>query len=120
LGIVAGGVLFNLVCEFWVHGLVGFLNPVLTVSLILLYATYFLILEDLVVGRCLGEGQVLLAGVVFGLWHETFTTGSIFKPSSPLGVEPVVMFISSVIWWGVMQSVGASASSSASRPPAPS
>jgi len=64
LGIVAGGVLFNLVCEFWVHGLVGFLNPVLTASLILLYATYFLMLEDLVVGRCLGEGQVLLAGVV--------------------------------------------------------
>ncbi len=105
LGIVAGGVFFNLVCEFWVHGLVGFLNPVLTGSLVLLYATYFLMLEDLVAGRYLGEGQVLLAGIVFGLWHETFTTGSVFKPSSPIGVEPVVMFISSVIWWGVMQSV---------------
>ena len=83
----------------------GFLNPVLTVSLILLYATYFLMLEDLVSERRLGDGKVLLVGVVFGLWHESFTTGSVLKPLSPLGVDPVIIFISAVIWWGVMQSV---------------
>lgn len=102
---VFGAVLFNLVCELWVHGAVGFLNPVLTGSLIVLYSTYFLMLEDLVVRYRLGEVHVLLAGVIFGLWHETFTTGSVFAPGSPLGVNPVVVVLASVFWWGVMQSV---------------
>lgn len=100
-----GAVLFNLVCELWVHGAVGFLNPILTGSLMVLYSTYFLMLEDLVVRYQLRETHVLLAGVIFGLWHETFTTGSVFAPGSPLGVNPVVVVLASVFWWGIMQSV---------------
>jgi hypothetical protein len=103
--VVLGAVLFNLACELWVHGAVGFLNPVLTGSLVVLYSTYFLMLEDLVVRYRLGEAHVLLAGIVFGLWHETFTTGSVFAPGSPLGVNPVVVVLASVFWWGIMQSV---------------
>lgn len=105
MNLVFGAVLFNLVCELWVHGAVGFLNPVLTGSLVVLYSTYFLMLEDLVVRYRLGETHVLLAGVVFGLWHETFTTGSVFAPGSPLGINPVVVVLASVFWWGIMQSV---------------
>jgi hypothetical protein len=105
LNVVFGAVLFNLVCELWVHGATGFLNPVLTGSLIVLYSTYFLMLEDLVVRYRLGDAHVLLAGIVFGLWHETFTTGSVFAPGSPLGVNPVVVVLASVFWWGAMQSV---------------
>ncbi len=33
---VLGCVIFNLISEFWVHGLTGFMNPVLTGSLIML------------------------------------------------------------------------------------
>jgi len=67
--VVFGAVLFNLICELWVHGVVGFMNPVLTVSLIVLYSTYFLMLEDLVVRYRLGETHVLQAGIIFGLWR---------------------------------------------------
>ena len=102
---VFGAALFNLICELWIHGATGFSNPVLMGSLIVLYSTYFLMLEDLVVRYRLGETHVLLAGIIFGLWHETFTTGSVFAPGSPLGVNPVVVVLASVFWWGIMQSV---------------
>jgi len=108
LRIVSACVLFNLLCELWVHGLVGFLNPVLTGSLVvLLYATYFLMLEDLVVRYRLRDKHVLIAGFVFGLWHETFTTRSVLSPGSPLGINPVILVLSTVFWWGLMQSVAA-------------
>ncbi len=102
---VMGCVIFNLVSEFWVHGLTGFMNPVLTGSLIVLYTTYFLMLEDLVGKYRLRDYHVLIVGAIFGLWHETFTTGSVFDPGNPTGVNPVVVFISTIFWWGILQSV---------------
>jgi hypothetical protein len=101
--LILGGVLFNILTEFWVHGLVGFLNPVLTISLLVLYATYFLMLEDLVVRFGFGSTQVLITGIIFGLWHETFTTGSSF--GGLLGLDPIILVIANVFWWGIMQSV---------------
>jgi hypothetical protein len=81
------------------------MNPVLNGSLIVLYTTYFLMLEDLVARYRLRDHHVLIAGAIFGLWHETFTTGSVFNPGNPTGVNPVVVFISTVFWWGTLQSV---------------
>jgi hypothetical protein len=101
--IILGGVVFNLLTEFWVHGLTGFLNPVLPISLLVLYTTYFLMLEDLVVRYGFRSIQVLVVGIIFGLWHETFTTGSSF--GGFLGVDPIILVIANVFWWGVMQSV---------------
>lgn len=97
--------IFNLISEFWVHGLMGFMNPVLTGSLIVLYTTYFLMLEDLVARYRLRDHHVLIVGAIFGLWHETYTTGSVFDPGNPTGVNPVVVLISTVFWWGTLQSV---------------
>jgi hypothetical protein len=105
LNIVFGAVLFNLVCELWVHGVIGFMNPILTGSLIILYTTYFMMMEDLIVRYRLGDKHVLLAGAVFGLWHETFTTGSVFAPESPLGINPVIIIIATIFWWGILQSI---------------
>jgi len=100
--IILGGVAFNLLTELWVHGLAGFLNPVLVISLLVLYTTYFFMLEDLVVRFGYGAKKVLIAGIIFGLWHETFTTGSTFGDF--LGVDPVILVIANVFWWGIMQS----------------
>lgn len=101
--LILGCVAFNLLTEFWVHGLAGFLNPVLPISLLVLYTTYFLMLEDLVVRYSFRAIHVLVVGIIFGLWHETFTTGSSFGEF--LGVDPIILVVANVFWWGVMQSV---------------
>ena len=103
--IILGGVIFNILTEIWVHGVIGFLNPVLAVSLLVLYTTYFLMLEDLVVRYRLRDIHVLIVGVIFGLWHETFTTGSTFKVDGLMGTDPFVLVVANVFWWGIMQSV---------------
>ena len=98
-------VILNLLSEFWVHGWAGFLNPVLTGSLIVLYTTYFLMLEDLIVRYRLKDYQVMILAFIFGLWHETFTTGSVFGDAIILGLNPIIIIIATFFWWGAMQSV---------------
>ena len=102
---VLGCVLYNLLTEFWVHGITGFLNPILTISLLLLYTTYFLMLEDLIIRYKLRDIHVFLIGIIFGLWHETFTTGNNLKADGILGLDPFVLVVANVFWWGIIQTV---------------
>ena len=98
-------VLLNLLSEFWVHGLTGFMNPVLTGSLIVLYTTYFLMVEDLIVRFKLRDYHVMMTAFIFGLWHETFTTESVFGDAVIFGVNPIIILLSTIFWWGAMQTV---------------
>ncbi|MFO8009719.1 MAG: hypothetical protein R6U89_02795 [Dehalococcoidia bacterium] len=95
----------NLLLELWVHGITGFLNPVLAVSLLLIYLSYFMILDDLVTRLRLRDYQVLILGFTYGMLHETFNTGSVFNEAFLMGVNPVNIFMANVLWWGVLQSV---------------
>jgi len=103
--IVLGCVLYNLLTELWVHGITGFLNPILTISLLLLYTTYFLMLEDLIIRYKLRDIHVFVIGVIFGLWHETFTTGNNLKADGIFGLDPFVLVVANVFWWGIIQTV---------------
>jgi hypothetical protein len=98
-------VIYNLILEFWVHSIIGFLNPVLTISLLLLYLSYFSMLEDLVVRYKLRDHHVLLIGFIFGLFHEIFTTGSVFNEPNFLGINIIILFLANVFWWGILQSI---------------
>ena len=98
-------VIYNLILEFWVHSIIGFLNPVLTISLLLLYLSYFSMLEDLVVRYKLRDHHVLLIGFIFGLFHEIFTTGSVFSEPNFLGINIIILFLANIFWWGILQSV---------------
>ncbi len=98
-------VIYNLILEFWVHSILGFLNPVLTISLLLLYLSYFSMLEDLIVRYKLRDHHVLLIGFIFGLFHEIFTTGSVFNEPNFLGINIVILILANVFWWGILQSI---------------
>ncbi|TFG30759.1 MAG: hypothetical protein EU532_00265 [Promethearchaeota archaeon] len=98
-------VVYNLILEFWVHSILGFLNPVLTISLLFLYLSYFSMLEDLVVRYKLRDHHVLLIGFIFGLFHEIFTTGSMFTEPTFLGINIIILFLANVFWWGILQSI---------------
>ncbi len=97
-------VVFNLLLELWVHGIGGFLNPVLTISLFLIYLSYFLILVDLIVRLNLRDYHVLLIGFIYGMLQETLNTGSVFNEAFLLGVNPINIFMANVLWWGILQS----------------
>ncbi|MFX0071826.1 MAG: hypothetical protein ACFFAO_12115 [Candidatus Hermodarchaeota archaeon] len=98
-------VIFNLILEYWVHSIIGFLNPILTISLFLLYLSYFSILEDLIIRFKLRDHHVLLVGFIFGLFHETFTTGSVFNEPFFLGINLFYLILANIFWWGILQSV---------------
>ena len=103
--IILGCILYNLLTEMWVHGIIGFMNPILTISLLILYSTYFLMLEDLIVRYRLHDIPVFLIGIIFGLWHETFTTGNNLKADGLYGLDPFVLVVANLFWWGIMQTV---------------
>ena len=98
-------VAFNLLLEFWVHGLAEFTDPVLVVSLFLMYLSYFLILADLVARLNLRDHHVLLVAFVYGMMQETLTTGSVFNDAFVLGINPRNVLMASTLWWGILQSV---------------
>lgn len=98
-------VVFNLLLELWVHGIGGFLNPVLTISLFLIYLSYFIILVDLIVRFNLRDYHVLLIGFIYGMLQETLNTGSVFNDAFVLGVNPIYIFMANILWWGILQSV---------------
>ncbi len=101
--IILGCVLFNLALEYWVHGIPNFF--IISISLVLLYITYFFMLEDLILRYHLRDYQVLLIGFIFGVYTEIFSTGSIFGSGYFFGIDPFYFILSTFGWWGIIQSV---------------
>lgn len=96
---------FNLLLEFWVHGIGDFLNPVLTISLFLMYLSLFSIIEDLIVRYKLKDQHVLLISFIYGMFQETFNTGSVFNEPNFFGVNLLYVFMINILWWGILQSL---------------
>jgi len=104
--IIFGCVIFNLFLEYWAHGMSYFLGtwyagPMLS----LLYLTYFSMLEDLIIRYRLRDYQVLNIGFVFGMFHESFNTGSVFGNRAFFGVDLGLVLLVNIGWWGFLQSV---------------
>ncbi|MGD2249768.1 MAG: hypothetical protein PVF58_15270 [Candidatus Methanofastidiosia archaeon] len=94
---------FNVLLEFWVHGVSGFLNFVLVISLILMYVSLFIMIEDLIVRYKLKDYHVLLLAFSYGLFQETFNTGSVFNNPQIFGVNVFNIIMVNVLWWGIIQ-----------------
>lgn len=104
--IVLGCTVFNLLLEYWAHGIEYFLETWhATLMLFLLYLTYFSMLEDLVIRHRLRDYQVLNVGFIFGLLHETLNTGSVFGNQAFFGVDLTLLLLINIGWWGFLQSV---------------
>lgn len=73
--------------------------------LLLLYLTYFSMLEDLVIRHRLRDYQVLNVGFIFGLLHETLNTGSVFGNQAFFGLDLTLLLLVNIGWWGFLQSV---------------
>jgi len=97
--------LYNVLLEFWVWGVGGFMTIVLPVSVFFMYLFYFCMLEDLIVRFKLRDYQVLLFGFLYGLFQESFNTGSTFNDPHFFGVNVFNIFMANVLWWGILQSV---------------
>lgn len=94
---------FNILLEFWVHGIPGFLNAVLVISLIFMYVSLFIMIEDLIVCYNLKDHHVLLLAFSYGLFQETFNTGSVFNNPQIFGVNVYNIIMVNVLWWGIIQ-----------------
>ena len=104
--IVLGCTVFNLLLEYWAHGITYFLETWhATLMLFLLYLTYFSMLEDLIIRRRLRDYQVLNVGFIFGLLHETLNTGSVFGNQAFFGLDLTNLLLINIGWWGFLQSV---------------
>ena len=104
--IVLGCTVFNLLLEYWAHGIEYFLETWhATLMLFLLYLTYFSMLEDLVIRHRLRDYQVLNVGFIFGLLHETLNTGSVFGNQAFFGLDLTLLLLVNIGWWGFLQSV---------------
>ena len=104
--IVLGCTVFNLLLEYWAHGIEYFLETwYATLMLFLLYLTYFSMLEDLIIRYRLRDYQVLNVGFIFGLLHETLNTGSVFGNQSFFGLDLTLLLLINIGWWGFLQSV---------------
>ena len=104
--IIFGCVIFNLFLEYWAHGMSYFLGTWYAApTLSLLYLTYFSMLEDLIIRYRLRDYQVLNVGFVFGMFHETFNTGSVFGNRAFFGVDLGLVLLVNIGWWGFLQSV---------------
>ncbi|MHA1380941.1 MAG: hypothetical protein ACTSRG_21450 [Candidatus Helarchaeota archaeon] len=103
--IALGCTLFNLILEYWIHGPPGFINPLLLISLFLLYSTYFLMVEDLILRYHLRDAQVFLIGFIFGAYTEIFSTGSVFGTGYFFGIDIFFFLIATVFWWGIPQAI---------------
>lgn len=98
-------VIFNLVMEFWIWGAAGFLNPVLIVSLVLLYFSFCSMLVDLWARFDLPDYRIIFFGAFFGMIQETFGNGSAFNEPNFFGVNLINIFLINIIWWGLLQGV---------------
>jgi len=102
--IILSCVLFNLVLEYWVHGILFFLNPT-RIFLVLLYLTYFMMLEDLILRFHLKDYQVWLFAVTFWVFYDAFIAGTIFGTGTFLGIDLFTFVMINLVWWGIIQAV---------------
>lgn len=91
--------------EFWIWGPVGFLNPVLLISLFLIYLSFFSMLADLLVRFNLRDRHIILFGFFFGMFQEIFNKGSVFDDPNFFGVNLINIALINVVWWGLLQGV---------------
>ncbi len=103
--IVLGCIIFNLLLEYWVHGFLFFLNPLSSIPLVILYLTYFSMLEDLILRFKLKDYQILSFSFAFWVFYDIFIDGSIFLEAYFLGINPFNLIIIDIFWWGLIQTI---------------
>ncbi|MHA1284059.1 MAG: hypothetical protein ACTSQP_16295 [Promethearchaeota archaeon] len=96
---------YNLLLEFWVWGIPGFITIILPISVFLMYLSYFSILEDLIVRFKLRDLDVLLIGFFYGIFQESFNTGSTFNNPNFFGLNIFNIIMADILWWGILQSI---------------
>jgi hypothetical protein len=103
---ILGCILFNLLLEYWVHGIENFVIAWYTApALFLLYLAFFSMLEDVIVRFNLRDYQVFLCGFIFGYTLDLFYLGDVFKDEIFLGINPIIIVLIHMSWWGFLQSV---------------
>lgn len=87
------------------HGIVGFLNPILIISIVLLYFSFVSMLVDLSIRFNLYDYHIILFGFCFGMIQETFGNGSTFRDANVCGINVINIVLINIIWWGLIQGV---------------
>lgn len=106
LKIVTLATLFNLLFEYAVGGVERiFDKPLTIVFLALIYVSLFAMLEDLIRRFKLGNAQISVFAICFGILPELYLTGSIFPEPLILGINWPAFLTINIVWWGMLQSL---------------
>lgn len=104
--IIVIAVMFNLLFEYSLRG-VGNLRaqPLLPFLLLIIYATYFTMLEDLIVRYRLNDGQLMIASFFFGTIVLCMVSGTAFRNPMAFGINWGNLLFVNFVWWGAIQAI---------------
>lgn len=104
--IVILAVIFNLLFEYSIRGFYGlFLYKGLIIFLIILYFSYFMIVDSLIRKFRINNLQILIVSFCFGTLIVTFFAGNIFINPTYVGVNIPKFFFVNIVWWGFLQAL---------------
>lgn len=104
--IILSATAFNLLFEYSLRGVNNLLRqPILLLFLLLIYMSYFTLLEDLLVRYKLRDYHILLIGFIYGDLMNILLPGAAFTPPLYFGINWVNLLYVNIVWWGIIQGV---------------
>ncbi|MFX1449858.1 MAG: hypothetical protein ACFFCM_03380 [Promethearchaeota archaeon] len=94
---------YNLLFEFSMRGISGFIDHFLAFWLFWVYFAFFNLIIHITVISYGSERAVLAAATTFGIIPATFVTGVIFLNPDLTGLNIIILVIDLFVWWGILQ-----------------
>ncbi|MBI5878195.1 MAG: hypothetical protein HZB53_11135 [Chloroflexi bacterium] len=97
---------FNLLFEYSLRGLNSLeRQPLLPFALVALYASLFVMQDDLIRRWRLADVHLILLAFVYGTVYQCLVSGAAFTGPTAFGLNWGILLFVNVVWWGLLQSV---------------
>ncbi|MFX0137436.1 MAG: hypothetical protein ACFFDN_27600, partial [Candidatus Hodarchaeota archaeon] len=94
---------YNLLFEFSMRGIYGFLDRFLAFWLFWIYFAFFNMIIHIAIISYGSERAILASVATFGIIPATYATGIIFIKPDLTGLNIIILIIVLFVWWGVLQ-----------------
>ncbi|NVM02363.1 MAG: hypothetical protein HWN67_08500 [Candidatus Helarchaeota archaeon] len=94
---------YNLLFEFSMRGISGFLDRFLAFWLFWVYFAFFNMVIHIAIISYGSERAVLASTATFGIIPATFVTGVVFINPDFTGLNTIILIIVLIVWWGILQ-----------------